>query len=150
MEKQILEIHGKEITIMEQPASFALNLERKYGHKKGLVEYCREVLKYPAGANPTLEELINIPENVKYGDLSLPLIKDGKKDLQAALSLFLSLYGVNGEVNTAYVGETYLQALGKDINGYKFSEIRKIGEEVFKQVGEIALLAEIRETFRRM
>ena len=38
MEKQTLEIHGKQITIMEQPASFALNLERKYGHKKGLVE----------------------------------------------------------------------------------------------------------------
>ena len=150
MNKETLDIHGKQITIMEQPASFALNLERKHGHKRGLVEYCREVLKYPAGVNPSLEELLDIPENINYGDLSLSLMKDGKKDLQAALTLFLSLYGMNGEVNTAYVGETYLKAVGKNIDEYKFSELRKIGEEVFKQVGEIAYLTEIREIFRKM
>ena len=56
MEKKIIEINGKDITIMEQPASFILNLERKL--KRGnIVDYTKEILKYPSGINPKLSDI---------------------------------------------------------------------------------------------
>ena len=106
-------------------------------------------MKYPAGANPSLEELLNIPDLIKYGDLELSLKKeDGKKDLYLAQEIIYSVR--KNKPNAAYVGEFFLKKLKKDVNNYKYQELIKIGEEVFKQVGEMLYLGQIRETFRKM
>ena len=44
MEKKIIEINGKQITIMEQPASFILDLERRLKRTQ-VVDYTKEILK---------------------------------------------------------------------------------------------------------
>ena len=46
--------------------------------------------------------------------------------------------------------EKILKKLKKDVNDYKYQELIKMGEEVFKQVGELLYLVQVRETFRRM
>lgn len=150
MRKEVVEINGKQITIMEQPASFTLDLERKFGNKNDLVEYCQEILKYPAETNLPLEDILNIPEVVTYEGIELSLMREGKKDLRMALNLFTSIYGENGESNAAYVAEAFLKAVKKDINGFKYSKLRDMGAEVFKQVGDIGHLLTIRNIFRSL
>lgn len=150
MRKEIVEINGKQVTIMEQPASFTLDLERKFGNKNDLVEYCQEILKYPAETNLPLEDILNIPEVVACEGMELSLMKDGKKDLRTALKLFMSISGENGENNAAYVAETFIKAVKKDINTFKYSKLTEIGVEIFKQVGDIGHLLTIRNIFRSL
>lgn len=150
MRKEVVEINGKQVTIMEQPASFTLDLERKFGNRNDFVEYCQEILKYPAGVNLPLEEILNIPETVVYKDMELSLMCEGKKSLRMASHLFMSIHGENGETNSGYVGEVFIKALKKDINSFKYSELRDIGAEIFKQVGDIGHLLTIRNIFRNL
>ena len=148
MKKEELMINNKKIVLMEQPSQYILELEKKFSDND-LVGYCEEILKYPAGANPSLDELLNIPDSIKYGDLELSLKKeDGKKDLYLAQEILTSV-GQNKH-NAAYVAEFFLKKLKKDVNDYKYQELIKMGEEVFKQVGELLYLVQVRETFRRM
>lgn len=150
MRKEVVEINGKQVTIMEQPASFTLDLERKFGNKNDLVEYCQEILKYPAETNLPLEDILNIPEVVVCEGMELSLMRDGKKDLRRAFKLFTSIYGENGESNAAYVAEAFIKAVKKDINSFKYSKLRDMGAEVFKQVGDIGHLLTIRNIFRSL
>ena len=150
MRKEVVEINGKQITIMEQPASFTLDLERKFGNKNDLVEYCQEILKYPAKTNLPLEDILDIPEVVACEGMELSLMRDGKKDLRTALKLFMSISGENGENNAAYVAETFIKAVKKDINTFKYSKLTEIGVEIFKQVGDIGHLLTIRNIFRSL
>lgn len=150
MRKEVVEINGKQVTIMEQPATFTLDLERKFGNKRDLVEYCQEILKYPAGINRPLEEILNIPEEVIFEEMKLSLIKDGKKDLRTALRLFISISGENGESNAAYVAETFIKEVKEDVNTFKYSKLTEMGAEIFKQVGDIGHLLTIRNIFRNL
>lgn len=148
MKKEELMINNKKIVLMEQPSQYILELEKRFSDND-LVGYCEEILKYPADTNPKLEELLNIPDIVKYGDLELSLKKEnGEKDLYLAQEILTSV-GQNKH-NPAYVAEFFLKRLKKDVNDYKYHELVKMGEEVFKQVGELLYLVQIRETFRRM
>lgn len=147
MKKHELILNGQKIIIMEQPAQFILDLERKYSDRD-LLGYAREILKYPAGENLSIEEIVNVPNEIKYKDLSLNMVRlDGKKDLETAQELFLAFKG--NKLNPAYVAELYLIKLNKSVNDYKYTELLDIGTEVFKQVGEIAKLVAIIETFRK-
>lgn len=146
--KEEIEINGHKLVIMEQPAQHILKLEKDFTDGE-LVGYCKEILKYPAGVNPELEEILNIPDEVKYKDLTLSLRgKDGKKDLYKAEEIFVALR--ENKINTAYVAEKFLNKLGQDINKYKYKELVKMGQEIFKQVGELIYLVQIRETFRSL
>lgn len=148
MKKEELMINNKKIVLMEQPSQYILELEKRFSDKD-LVGYCKEILKYPADVNPTLEELLDIPDSIKYGDLELSLKKEnGEKDLYLAQEILTSV-GQN-KPNSAYVGEFFLKKLKKDVNDYKYQELIKMGDEVFKQVGELLYLVQIREIFRRM
>ena len=148
MKKEELMINNKKIVLMEQPSQYILDLERRFPDED-MVGYCKEILKYPAEVNPSIEEIINLPDSVKYGDLELSLKKeDGKKDLYLAQEIIYSVR--QNKPNAAYVGEFFLKKLKKDVNDYKYQELIKIGEEVFKLVGEMLYLGQIRETFRKM
>ena len=148
MKKEELMVNNKKIILMEQPSQYILELEKRFSDND-LVGYCEEILKYPADTNQKLEELLNIPDIVKYGDLELSLKKEnGEKDLYLAQEILTSV-GQNKH-NPAYVAEFFLNRLKKDVNDYKYHELVKMGEEVFKQVGELLYLVQIRETFRRM
>ena len=138
MKKEELMVNNKKIILMEQPSQYILELEKRFSDND-LVGYCEEILKYPADTNPKLEELLNIPDIVK---------ENGKKDLYLAQEILTSV-GQNKH-NPAYVAEFFLKRLKKDVNDYKYHELVKMGEEVFKQVGELLYLVQIRETFRRM
>lgn len=146
--KEELVVNGHKLVIMEQPAQHILNLEREFTDGE-LVGYCKEILKYPAGVNPELEEILNIPDEIKYKELVLSLKdKDGKKDLYKAEELFVSLR--ENKANSAYVAEKFLSKLGQDVNKYKYKELVEMGKEIFKQVGELIYLIQIRETFRSL
>ena len=148
MKKEELMINNKKIVLMEQPSQYILDLERRFPDED-MVGYCKEILKYPAEVNPSIEEIINLPDSVKYGDLELSLKKEnGEKDLYLAQEILTSV-GQNKH-NPAYVAEFFLKRLKKDVNDYKYHELVKMGEEVFKQVGELLYLVQIRETFRKM
>ena len=148
MKKEELMVNNKKIILMEQPSQYILELEKRFSDND-LVGQCEEILKYPADTNQKLEELLNIPDVVKYGDLELSLKKEnGEKDLYLAQEILTSV-GQNKH-NSAYVAEFFLKRLKKDVNDYKYHELVKMGEEVFKQVGELLYLVQIRETFRRM
>lgn len=148
LRKEELVINGHKIVIMEQPAQYILELEKKFSDKE-LVGYCKEILKYPTGVNPQLEDVLKIPDEIKYKDLILSLKdKEGKKDLYKAEEIFVAL-GAN-KSNPAYVAEEFLNKLGEDINKFKYKELVEIGKEVFKQVGELIYLVQIREMFRNM
>lgn len=148
LKKEEIEVNGHKLVIMEQPSQHILKWEKEYSDKE-LVGYCKEILKYPSGVNPELEEILNIPDEIRYKDLSLLLKdKDGKKDLYKAEELFVAL-GKN-KPNPAYVAEEFLKKLGIDINKYKYKELVEMGEIVFKQVGELIYLVQIRETFRNL
>ena len=89
--RETLEVNGHQITLVEQPTQYILDLEKKFDDKE-LVGYCKEILKYPSGENPDMIEFLNIPDTIKYKDLELSLKdKEGKKDLYLAQELFLSL-----------------------------------------------------------
>ena len=70
MKKEELMINNKKIVLMEQPSQYILDLERRFPDED-MVGYCKEILKYPAEVNPSIEEIINLPDSVKYGDLEL-------------------------------------------------------------------------------
>jgi hypothetical protein len=142
MEKKVINVNGYDVTVMEQPASYVLKLEREIGRTR-IVDYTKEILKYPSGVNATLEEIIGIPESIKYQDLELKL--DNKNGLYTMEKLFIA-----GLENIVFTGETFLKLLNKNIDNYKYQEIEKIGLEVWEQVKNIAFCGFVVDTFRKM
>lgn len=146
MEKKEIEINGHKIIIMEQPASFILGLEKKYGDFN-LVGYAKEILKYPSGVNPKLEEIINIPTEIKFKELSYTMPTDKTNAMYDMAYLFKA--GANKtDVCFAMVGEAYVQKLNKHVDDYKYKELEEMGIEVFKQVMQYVLIQQIIATFR--
>ena len=142
MEKKVINVNGYDVTIMEQPASYVLKLEKEIGRTR-IVDYTKEILKYPSGVNESLENIIGVPESIKYQDLELKL--DSKDGLYTMEKLFIS-----GLENVVFTGETFLKMLRKNIDNYKYQEIEKIGLEVWEQVKNIAFCGFVVDTFRRM
>ena len=141
MEKKIINVNGYDVTVMEQPASYVLKLEKKIGRTR-IVDYTKEILKYPSGANESLENIIGIPESIKYKDLELKLDEKGIYTME---KLFIT-----GLENVVFTGETFLKMLKKNIDDYKYQEIENIGLEVWEQVKNIAFCGLVVDTFRRM
>ena len=56
MKKEELMINNKKIVLMEQPSQYILDLERRFPDED-MVGYCKEILKYPAEVNPSIEEI---------------------------------------------------------------------------------------------
>lgn len=142
MEKKVININGYDVTVMEQPSSYVLKLEKEIGRTR-IVDYTKEILKYPSGVNESLENIIGIPESIKYQDLELKL--DSKDGLYTMEKLFIS-----GLENVVFTGETFLKLLNKNIDDYKYQEIEKMGLEVWEQVKNIAFCGFVVDTFRRM
>ena len=142
MEKKVIKVNNFDVTVMEQPASYVLNLEKRIGRTR-IVDYTKEVLKYPSGVNPTLEEIIGIPEYIKHNDLELRLnYNDG---LYIMEQLFLA--GIDSVV---FTGEKFLKLLNKNVDDFKYKEIEEIGLSVWEQVKNIAFCGFIMNTFRGM
>ena len=142
MEKKVIRVNNYDVTVMEQPASYVLKLEREIGRTR-IVDYTKEILKYPSGVNESLENIIGVPESIKYQDLELKL--DSKDGLYTMEKLFIA-----GIENIVFTGETFLKLLNKNIDDYKYQEIEKIGIEVWEQVKNIAFCGFVVDTFRRM
>lgn len=142
MEKKVINVNGYDVTVMEQPSSYVLKLEKEIGRTR-IVDYTKEILKYPSGVNESLENIIGIPESIKYQDLELKL--DSKDGLYTMEKLFIS-----GLENVVFTGETFLKMLRKNIDNYKYQEIEKIGLEVWEQVKNIAFCGFVVDTFRKM
>ena len=100
-------------------------------------------MKYPSGVNESLENIIGVPESIKYQDLELKL--DSKDGLYTMEKLFIA-----GIENIVFTGETFLKLLNKNIDDYKYQEIEKIGLEVWDQVKNIAFCGFVVDTFRKM
>ncbi len=141
MEKVIINVNNFDVTIMEQPSSYMLDLERKISRKQ-IVDYTKEILKYPSGVNKTLEELIGVPEKIVYKDLELKL--NEKDGLYTMESLFIA-----GIENFVFTGEKFLKVLNKNIDDFKYKEIQEIGEKVWEQVKGISLCGYIIDTFHK-
>lgn len=142
MEKKVIRVNNYDVTVMEQPSSYVLKLEKEIGRTR-IVDYTKEILKYPSGVNETLENIIGVPESIKYQDLELKL--DSKDGLYTMEKLFIA-----GLENIVFTGETFLKLLNKNIDNYKYQEIEKIGLEVWEQVKNIAFCGFVVDTFRRM
>lgn len=142
MEKKVIRVNNYDVTVMEQPASYVLKLEREIGRTR-IVDYTKEILKYPSGVNESLENIIGVPESIKYQDLELKL--DSKDGLYTMEKLFIA-----GIENIVFTGETFLKLLNKNIDDYKYQEIEKIGLEVWDQVKNIAFCGFVVDTFRKM
>ena len=141
MEKKVINVNGYDVTVMEQPSSYVLKLEKEIGRTR-IVDYTKEILKYPSGVNESLENIIGIPESIKYQDLELKLDDRGLYTME---KLFIA-----GLENVVFTGETFLKMLRKNIDNYKYQEIEKIGFEVWEQVKNIAFCGFVVDTFRRM
>ena len=133
MEKKIIKVNNYDVTVMEQPASYVLNLEKRIG-RTHIVDYTKEILKYPSGVNPKLEDIIGVPESIKHNDLELKLDDNGIYTME---QLFLA--GIDSVV---FTGERFLKLLNK--------EIEEIGLSVWEQVKNIAFCGFIMNTFRGM
>ena len=142
MEKKVIRVNNYDVTVMEQPSSYVLKLEKEIGRTR-IVDYTKEILKYPSGVNETLENIIGVPESIKYQDLELKL--DSKDGLYTMEKLFIA-----GLENVVFTGETFLKLLNKNIDDYKYQEIEKIGLKVWEQVKNIAFCGFVVDTFRRM
>lgn len=142
-----IEINGKTIKIMEQPAKYVLNLERKFSDKE-VIGYVKEILKYPAEQNPKIEDIISIPKEIKVGNVTLSLEKNGEIDLHLVERLFFSIN--ENKPNPAYLGEKVLTLANLDVANYKYKDLVEIGTEAFTQIGEFAHLITIREFFRNI
>lgn len=146
MERKELQIKDKMVVLLEQPTKFVLELERRFGDKE-VVGYCKEILKYPANINPKIDELIEIPNIIKVGELEYKTTdEEGKVRFDIIEKIFFSLQ--EKKANSAYVGEFFIKLCGKKIDCFKYKELVEIGTEVFKQIGEFAYLLQIRESFR--
>lgn len=141
MEKKVIKVNNYDVTVMEQPASYVLNLEKRIG-RTHIVDYTKEILKYPSGVNPKLEDIIGVPESIKYNDLELKLDENGIYTME---QLFIS-----GIDNVVFTGEKFLKLLNKNIDNYKYKEIEEIGLSVWEQVKNIAFCGFIMSTFRGM
>ena len=118
MEKKVIKINNFDVTVMEQPATFVLNLERNIGRTR-IVDYTKEILKYPSGVNESLENIIGIPGSINYKDLELKLNENGIYTME---KLFIA-----GIENVVFTGEAFLKMLNKKIYDYKYKEIEEIG-----------------------
>lgn len=148
MKREELKINNKVIVVMEQPAAFVLGLERTFSDDE-VVGYCKEILKYPSGVNPEIDEIISIPSKLKYAELEADVTtKEGKLNLYLIERLFFSMR--ERKSNPAYLGESFIKLCDKKVNDFKYRELVEIGTEIFKQISEFAYLVEIRETFRNM
>ncbi|MDY4011390.1 MAG: hypothetical protein SOY60_06960 [Fusobacterium gastrosuis] len=146
MERKEIEINKHKVVIMEQPASFVISLDKKYG-TLDLIGYVKEVLKYPSGVNKDITELFDIPSEIKYKELSFKLSENKENALYEMLGIFNSI-NHNGELNGVLVAETFLNKINKNIDEFKYKELEEIGFEVFNQVKEMAYLRIIVNTFR--
>ena len=126
MEKKVINVNGYDVTVMEQPSSYVLKLEKEIGRTR-IVDYTKEILKYPSGVNESLENIIGVPESIKYQDLELKLNENG-----------------------LYTMEKLFIAGLENIDDYKYQEIEKIGLEVWDQVKNIAFCGFVVDTFRKM
>lgn len=141
MEKKVIKVNNFDVTVMEQPATFVLNLERNIGRTR-IVDYTKEILKYPSGVNESLENIIGIAESINYKDLELKLDENGIYTME---KLFIA-----GIENVVFTGEAFLKMLNKNIDDYKYKEIEEIGLSVWEQVKNIAFCGFIINTFRGM
>lgn len=142
MEKKVIRVNNYDVTVMGQPASYVLRLEKEIGRTR-IVDYTKEILKYPSGVNESLENIIGVPESIKYKDLELKF--DSKDGLYTMEKLFIA-----GLENVVFTGETFLKLLNKNIDDFKYQEIEKIGLEVWEQVKNIAFCGLVVDAFRRM
>ena len=142
-----LKIKDKVIKVMEQPAKYVLDLEKKYLDSE-VVDYVKDILKYPAGQNPSINEIIDIPKELNMNGVVVSLEKDGKIDLNLVETLFFSIN--QNKPNPAYLGEKVIKLAGLSIDSYKYKDLVEIGTEAFKQIGEFAYLIQIREFFRSL
>ena len=138
MEKKVIRVNNYDVTVMEQPASYVLKLEKEIGRTR-IVDYTKEILKYPSGVNESLENIIGVPGSIKYQDLELKLDDRGLYTME---KLFVA-----GLENVVFTGETFLKLLNKNIDDYKYQEI---GLEVWDQVKNIAFCGFVVDTFRKM
>lgn len=141
MEKKVINVNGYDVTIMEQPASYVLKLEKNIGRTR-MVDYTKEILKYPSGVNESLEKIIGIPESIKHNDLELKLDENGLYTME---KLFIA-----GIENVVFTGEAFLKMLNKNIDDYKYKEIEEIGLSVWEQVKNIAFCGYVVDNFRKM
>lgn len=146
MEKKELEINGNKIVIMEQPASFMISLDKKYGDFDK-IGYAQEILKYPSGINPKLEEIINIPSEIKYDNLVFKLSENKKNALYQMASLF-EVVKNKGDFNYVLVAEQFLKSINKNVDEFKYKYLQELGLEVLNQVKEYIYVLNIVNNFR--
>lgn len=143
MEKKIIEINGKEVTIMEQPASFVLNLERRLKRTQ-IVDYTKEILKYPSGVNPSLTELIHVPDKFVSKGLEVPCPTP-----DTGLYIMEELFNAGLE-KVVFLGERFVQKAGRQVDDFKYRELEEIGKEVGEQISPIVVCGYIIQSFREM
>lgn len=148
--KKEIEVLGKKVTLMKQPASFILNLEREctVNGTINVVKYARKVLEYPKGQNLKLEELIILPETIKVKDIEISLRdSNGNTNYNLAFDIMMSFVG-RGINDYAFIGEHLIKKSGKLIDNYGFDELIEMGKEVFEIVEPLRVLIDLRDTFR--
>lgn len=148
--KKEIEILGKKVILMKQPASFILNLERECteGGTVNVVKYARKILEYPKGQNLKLEEILILPEVLKMKDIEISLRdRDGNTNYNLAFEILMSSV-VNGRNDYAFVAEFIIKKAGKLVDNYDFEELEVLGLEAFKTVVQTQELIKLRDTFR--
>lgn len=148
--KKEIEVLGKKVILMKQPASFILNLERECTENGtiNVVKYARKVLEYPKGQNLKLEELIVLPEVLKMKDIEISLRdSDGNPNYNLGFEILMSSV-VKGRSDYSFVAEFIIKKAGKLVDSYDFEELESLGFEVFKAVVQLQELIKLRDTFR--
>lgn len=139
MEKKEILINDKKVTIMEQPTVTVLQWEKKY--KNDNIGYARQILKYPSEVNPSLEDILQLPNELKYQDLTCEI------SLAEIENLFLDTIE---NKTTIFIAEKFLKKCKKEINDYKYNDLLAIGEELFNQIVNYGFIGLILNTFRNI
>ena len=139
-----LEIKGKILTMMKQPASYIMKLERNYSND--IVGYIEEAIKYPVGKNKELNEYIVMPDTVEALGLKLDL----KGDLRKAFALYSEIRNANDGGGLACVAEKFVKMTKGELDNFSFKELIDGGTEIVKQIQEVTLLLAIKTQFRNL
>lgn len=148
--KKEIEVLGKKVILMKQPASFILDLERECTRNgaMNIVKYARKILEYPKGQNLKLEEIVILPEVLKMKDIELSLRdSNGNPNYNLAFEILMSAV-VNGRNDYVFVAEFIIKKAGKLVDNYGFEELEGLGLEAFKVVAPTNELIKLRDTFR--
>ena len=142
MKRQEIEVNGKKVVILQQPTKTIIDWERKHG--KDMIGYIKDILRYPSGVNPSLEDLVDSRTSITVDGIELKY-ENTEDFLRNVIDIFKEAW-----TNMLFCGDVFLRKAGKNVNDYTRREVEEIGKKGSDEIRFVFQLVLVVHTFQNL